>query len=109
SPSSASPRRAPDPPPLLSSLPPPPPPPPPSPPPRPHLPARPRPRGRLRGALPRRRGRGGRRRRLHLVLRRPHLGGRLGAALAPQGPHRALPRRAPRLHHLHPLHASLLR
>lgn len=74
-----------------------------------HLRAGAGPRGRLRAALPRRRRGGSRCRRRDLILRRRHLGRRLGAALAPQGPHRGLPRRARRLHRLHPLHAALLR
>lgn len=37
------------------------------------------------------------------------MGGGLGPPVAAQGPHRGLPRGAPRVHHLHPLHAALLR
>lgn len=102
--------REPGPRPLHFRLPPPPPPPrAPAPAAGLHLRAGAGPRGRLCAALPRRRRGGGRRRRRHLVLRGRHLGGRLGAPLAPQGPHRGLPRRARRVHHLHPLHAALLR
>lgn len=37
------------------------------------------------------------------------MGWRLGSPVAAQGPLAGMPRRAPRVHNLHPLHAALLR